>query len=344
MMKRSLIALCLAVASSGAIAKDFYVPSTISPEGKAFLTESFSLEAKNTVVIPALADIDGWKNYQRKADEAMVDTNKAIMAMYKPVISEAVIADVPVLDIKPQNWKDNGKVLVYTHGGAYTAYSAESTLSSSVPVANDTQLRVISVDYTLAPHAKFDVVTDQVIAVLDGLTKQGYKMSDIAIYGDSAGGGLAAGTVLKMRDKGMALPAAVVLWSPWADITETGDTYHTLKDAEPVYRYDLLLKPSADAYSEVKDQKNPYVSPVYGDYTKPYPPTLIQAGTKELFLSNAVRLYQAIDSNGGEAKLDVYEGMWHVFQAFSYDIPESKLARKKMAAFLDDKLVIIDPD
>ena len=80
-MKRSLIALCLAVASSGAIAKDFYVPSTISPEGKAFLTESFSLEAKNTVVIPALADIDGWKNYQRKADEAMVDTNKAIMAI-----------------------------------------------------------------------------------------------------------------------------------------------------------------------------------------------------------------------------------------------------------------------
>ncbi|MGR5080102.1 alpha/beta hydrolase [Photobacterium swingsii] len=342
MMKRSLIALCLAVACSGAIAKDFYVPSTISHKGQMFLNENFSLDAKNKVLTPALSDIEGWKHYQHKADDSMVETNKAIMALYKPIIVKAAMAGIPVLDIKPQNWKDNGKVLVYTHGGAYTAYSAESTLSSSVPVANDTRLRVISVDYTLAPHAKFDVITDQVIAVLEGLTKQGYKMSDIAIYGDSAGGGLAAGTVLKMRDKGLPLPAAVVLWSPWSDITETGDTYQTLKDAEPLYRYDLLLKPSADAYADVKDQKHPYVSPVYGDYTKPYPPTLIQAGTKELFLSNAVRLYQAIDSNGGEAKLDVYEGMWHVFQAFAFDIPEAKLARKKMVAFLNEKLVIND--
>nr|WP_185977007.1 alpha/beta hydrolase [Shewanella psychropiezotolerans] len=139
---------------------------------------------------------------------------------------------------------------------------------------------MISVDYTLAPHAKYDTITDQVISVIQGLTKQGYKMSDIAIYGDSAGGGLAAGL-------GMDLPAAVVLWSPWSDITDTGDSYHTLKDADPLYLYDLLLRPSAEAYAAKKDQKHPYVSPVYGDYSKPFPPTLIQAGTKELFLSDA---------------------------------------------------------
>jgi len=114
-----------------------------------------------------------------------------------------------------------------------------SSLASSVPVATDTGLRVLSIDYTLAPHEKYDTITDQVINVFQALVKQGYRMSDIAIYGDSAGGSLAAGTVLKMRAMGLELPAAVVLWSPWSDITETGDTYHTLKEHEPLYRYDL---------------------------------------------------------------------------------------------------------
>ncbi len=78
-------------------------------------------------------------------------------------------------------------------------------------------------------------MTDQVVRVFKVLNGEGFAMKDLAIYGDSAGGGLAAGTVLKLRDAGLGMPAAVVLWSPWADITETGDTYVTLKDAEPSY-------------------------------------------------------------------------------------------------------------
>ena len=163
-------------------------------------------------------------------------------------------------------------------------------------------------------------------------------MKDIAIYGDSAGGGLAAGSVLKMRDQGMGMPAAVVLWSPWSDITETGDTYVTLKHAEPSYIYENVLKPSANAYADPKDQKHPYVSPVYGDYTKGFPPTLIQGGTKEIFLSNFVRHYQALDAAGQTVKLDLYEGMIHVFMVAIPDSPESKLALSKVDAFLKEHL------
>jgi acetyl esterase/lipase len=227
---------------------------------------------------------------------------------------------------------------VYTHGGAYTLQSAESTLASSALVADRTGIRVISVDYTLAPHSKWKQTIAQVITVFNELKKQGYAMADIAIYGDSAGGGLAAGVVLKMRDEGMGMPVAVVLWSPWADITETGDTYETLKLAEPMYIYEKHLKHSADAYADPKDQKNPYVSPVYGDYTKGFPPTLIQGGTKEIFLSNFIRLYQALDSDGQKVKLDLYEGMSHVFQAFMPDTPESKRALGKVDAFLKQHL------
>ena len=110
------------------------------------------------------------------------------------------------------------------------------------------------------------------------------------------------------------MPAAVVLWSPWSDITETGDAYITLKDTDPTLFYPDSLSNAAAAYAAPADQTHPYVSPVYADYSLGFPPTLIQVGTKEIFLSNAVRHYQALDQAEQEVKLDLYEGMWHVFQ------------------------------
>ena len=170
-----------------------------------------------------------------------------------------------MLDIKPKGWKDNGKVLVHAHGGAYALYSAHSRLPSSVPAATATGLRVISVDYRVAPQGKWQQVTDEVLAVFAALGKEWYRPKDIAIYGESAGGALAAGSVLKMREQSQGMPAAVVLWSPWADITNTGDSAITLKDFEPTYLYEKHLRQAAAAYADPKDQKHPYVSPVYSD-------------------------------------------------------------------------------
>ena len=229
-------------------------------------------------------------------------------------------------------------MLIYTHGGAYTFFSARSSLGSAALVATHTGLRVISVDYTNPPRARWQEVTDQVVHVFRALTAQGFPMKNFAIYGDSAGGGLAAGAVLKLRDAGLGMPGAVVLWSPWADITETGDTYVTLKAAEPNYLYEKVLGPSADAYADREDQKHPYVSPVYGDFRKGFPPTLIQGGTREIFLSNFVRLYQALDTAGQSVTLDIYEGMPHVFQVKAPQSPEAVTALRKMDAFLKQQL------
>jgi acetyl esterase/lipase len=222
---------------------------------------------------------------------------------------------------------------VYIHGGAHTFHSAHSTLPISALVADATARRVISIDYTVAPQAKWQQASDQVLAVLQALEPE-VKIGDIALFGDSAGGALAAGSALKMRDKGMAMPAAIVLWAPWADITDRGDSATTLKHADPSYLYDKHLKPAADAYAAPRDQKNPYVSPVYGDFSKGFPPTLIQGGTREIFLSHFVRLYRAIDSAGGVAVLDLYEGMTHVFQPAIPDAPEGKACVAKMDKFL----------
>jgi acetyl esterase/lipase len=314
------------------------VPDTISAEARQYLE---SLPDPATLpASPAADDFAGWKRAWEAGETASEPKVAATLKRYDPTVKQRKLGGVTVLDIKPKGWKDNGKVLVHAHGGAYTLYSAHSRLQSSVPAADATGLRVISIDYTLAPVAKWEKVTDEVLAVFDGLQKEGYKLKDIAIYGESAGGALAAGSVLKMRDKGLGMPAAVVLWSPWADITNRGDSAVTMKSFDPVYIYDRQLKSSADAYADPKDQKHPHVSPVYGDYTQGFPPTLIQGGTRELFLSHFVRQYRAIDSAGGTAILDLYDGMPHIFQLRPEmaDAPETATALKKMAKFLKQHL------
>lgn len=314
------------------------VPDTVSSEARKYLE---SLPDPATLPAwPAPDDLAGWKRAWQAGEAASEPNVQATLKRYEPRIAERKLGGVPVLDIKPKGWKDSGKVLVHAHGGAYTMYSARSRLPSSVPAAEATGLRVISVDYTVAPLAKWPQVTDQVLAVFAGLQKEGHKLRDIAIYGESAGGGLAAGSVLKMRDQGLGMPAAIVLWSPWSDVANRGDSALTLKNFEPTYLYDRHLKPAADAYADPKDQRHPHVSPVYGDFTKGWPPTLIQGGTKEIFLSHFVRHYRAIDAAGGVAVLDLYDGMPHVFQIRPQlaDAPETKAAMKKMSAFLNKHL------
>ncbi len=313
-----------------------HIPATVSEKAAAIIRMIPDPSLKPAV--PAHDDIKAWIAIQSVMDADGIKRSKPLVDKLGPIVTEMKLGGVPVLDIKPRNWKDSGKVMVYTHGGAYTLFSAYSTLGSAALMAETTGLRVISIDYTLAPHARWQQITDQVVSVFKALREQGYAMKDMAIYGDSAGGSLAAGSVLKMRDKGMGMPAAVVLWSPWSDITDTGDTYFTLQRADPTYFYDKHLKHSADAYADPQDQKHPYVSPVYGDYTKGFPPTLIQGGSKEIFLSNFIRHYQALDTAGQIVKLDIYEGMIHVFQAALAGTPESKTALGKVDAFLKQYL------
>ena len=256
-----------------------------------------------TFVVPSSDDLKGWQKLNQQLSPMFIQMSQPIVDSYQPNITATKIGDVNVLDIKPKDWRDNGKVLVYLHGGGYTFLGANSTLGNAATVANSTGLRVISVDYSLAPSSKWNQTTDEVVSVIQALKDQGYSLDDIAMYGDSAGGGLVAGSVLKMRDEGVGMPAALVLWSPWTDVTGVGDTYFTLKNADPFLSNDLTDKNMAGAYANPSDQKNPYVSPVYGNFSNGFPPTLIQGGTKEMLLSDFVRLYQASGSSRNPSQI-----------------------------------------
>ena len=192
-----------AMSSSGD--RDIYVPSTISPEAQQVIrvlqeTKPYTREFPN-----ADADLEIWRQAQDAIEAGMVEGAEKAVADNRVTVIEATLGGVPVLDIRPENWTDNGNVLVYTHGGGYFAFSAYTTLPSSAKMTRATGLRVISVDYTLTPHARWDEIQEQVMSVFEALLAEGYAVDDIAIYGDSAGGGLAASTVLNLRDRGMGL-------------------------------------------------------------------------------------------------------------------------------------------
>jgi len=313
-----------------------YVPDTISPEWGAFLLEKGQGRDRQ---VPAPNDVEGWKALQRANDEAKEPSADKKAAAFGVTFKEISIAGIPVIEVIPAKLASTKKIAVYTHGGAYVLNSAKAVIESAMFFAAETGLRVLAVDYTLAPHSKWQDTIEDVIGVFKALANQGYAPGDIVLYGDSAGGGLAAGVTLKMRDLGMDMPAALVLWSPWADISETGDTYVTLRDAEPFFTYEHVLGPAALAYADAKDHKNPYVSPVYGEFGQGFPPTLIQGGTKEIFLSNFIRLYQALDQAGQTVKLDIYEGMPHVFVPIMPESAESQAAIAKVRAWVLEYLM-----
>jgi len=150
------------------------IPDTISPEAQAFL---------RTLTDPALMpafpepdDIEGWQKRQAAAEANGKALSEPLLQRYEHTVTEARLGGVPVLDIRPGNWKDNGKVLVYTHGGAHTMFSAASSLGRPVVAAHETGLRVISIDYTLAPHAKYDQMSDQVVVAIQALLKDGQRL------------------------------------------------------------------------------------------------------------------------------------------------------------------------
>ena len=317
----------------------FRIPETIS-EPAQNIWRTFTVEFRDSIVPPEnLNDSEAWQTTFEFYDNFFAEIFKDVVEELKPTLTEFEIGNVPVVDIKPQGWEDNGKVLIYIHGGFYTQLSPKSTFSLSVPIAEDTGLRVIAVDYTRAPFAQFEQVTDEVISVIEGVKNQGYEAGDIALFGDSSGGALAAGSILKMQDLWLEEPGALVLLSALSDITETGDSYVTLKDEEPIVNYDLQVEPSAQVYAPSLDDKlNPYVSPVYGDYSQGFPPTLIQGGAKEIFLSNMLRHARVLEQAGVNVELDIYDGMWHNFLVY-WRLPESQLGRNKIVEFLEENFL-----
>lgn len=333
---RTSTAVLLCLTPGAAMAGDAVpFPSTISPEARA-VVEFLEKAGLKQIVAPAPGDVAGWKALHDAQEKALEEPNRVVLAQTGGSVTEDTIGGVPVLDIRPRGWTDDGRVVVYVHGGGFTLFSARSMAGLGALVAQASGMRVISVDYTNPPAVQWDTVQAQVGAVLKGLSDRGTAPARTALFGDSAGGNLVIRAVLNLQEQGRAIPAAVLLFSPWADLTNSGDTAITLPAADPTLSYDGFLANAARAYAGTLELNDPRVSPLHAGFAKGFPPTLIQDGTRTILLSDSVRTYRALKAAKADATIDLYEGMWHVFQGAP--APEAAAALASAGDFLRQHL------
>jgi epsilon-lactone hydrolase len=239
-------------------------------------------------------------------------------------------AEITVAGIEPRH------VVLYFHGGVYVISDAFLAAGLASQIGRRTHARVISVDYRLAPEHPYPAAVDDALAAYEALLDDGVAPSDIAFAGDSAGGGLAIATLLNARDHGLPRPAAAFVMSPYVDLTLTGTTMETKRDVDPLLSRELLQPRVAD-YAHGHDAALGLISPVFADLTG-LPPLIIQAGSHEVLLDDAVRLARGAATADVEVTLDITPGVPHVFQAYSAMLDEATIALDKAGALLSAHL------
>lgn len=316
----------------------FYVPVSLSEDTSVALRQYY-LGLSQTPTLSKPQSIEESDAIVSFVEQMQTPLSDQLLSTLSATVDEDTVGGVSVLRIKPKICDNSLAPLVYVHGGGWVLGSARSTAGTPALIGNATKREVISIDYTLAPRANFETVTDEVLSVWNALIVDGRDTATIGLLGDSAGGNIILSSTLKMRDQGVALPGALWVLSPPTDLTFSGETMYTVGTLDPALGVEQMpwLR---EAYVAEGDPRNPYASPLYGDFTQPFPPTLIQGGTRELLLSDFVRQYQAIRSGGHEAILDLYEGMPHVFQVFLAATWEGRTAIDRAAAFFNSHLAI----
>lgn len=322
--------------------QSYSIPKSLSEGAQgtlSFFNQFHASTGKKLFSVPESGNADDFKarHESNETDAYTVGLNEDVKKQYEPTIRPIQIGDVSVLEITPKNWAPNNAALVYLHGGGFVLNSAVTQLIGAVPMADMTGMKVYIPDYTVAPVAKHNEILAQVASVLDGLEEQGLDMRNVGIYGDSAGANLAITSTLHRRDLGKSMPGAVVSMSGWLDVTGSSDLYGILEPQDPILS-DLALKNCALAYAPADKHQDPYVSPVFADYTKGWIPTLLQVGTKDMLLGDSTRLHQKLTDAGQTSELDIYEGMWHDFAVFASQLPESQKALLRAANFFKAQL------
>ena len=228
-------------------------------------------------------------------------------------------------------WKNDKATILYFHGGAYSMGSAQTHLGLTGMLSELCGLRVLSVDYRLAPEHPFPAAIDDAVSAYLWLLQQGVPAESIVVGGDSAGGGLTFATMIELKNKRVQLPAAVFTISPWVDLAHTGETIATKADVDPMFTKSGMIY-MAKLYADDTDMCSPLISPLYADL-RGLPPVLIHVGTSEMLLSDSRRMADALKRAGVDCVLKEWEDLFHVFHSVVY-IPESRMANEEIASFI----------
>jgi acetyl esterase/lipase len=239
-------------------------------------------------------------------------------------------AEITVDGVEPRH------VVLYFHGGVYVIGDAFLAAGLASQVGRRTHAKVISVDYRLAPEHPYPAAVDDALAAYEALLDNGIAPSEIIFAGESAGGGLAIATLVNARDHGLPLPAAAFVMSPYVDLTLAGATMETKRDVDPLLSRDLLQPRVAD-YTGGQDAALGLISPLFADLSD-LPPLIIQAGSHEVLLDDALRLARQAAIADVDVTLDITPRVPHVFQGFSAMLEEATAALDRAGQLLSARL------
>jgi epsilon-lactone hydrolase len=315
-------------------ARSVPVPSTVSPQMAKIIGAPLRTGWN---VLPKTGE--EWKPV---ADAGAAATIKNIPGMTERLhvkVEKTVIDGVRAFIVTPETIppENRNRLLIHVHGGCYVLNPGEAALPEALFMAGFGHFKVIAVDYRMPPEAYFPAALD------DGLTvyKNAIKTTDpknVAIFGSSAGGALTLEMILKAKQDGVPLPGAIAPGTPMSDVTKIGDSFVTNAMLDNVLvSPDGFCDAGTKVYANGHDLRDPLLSPVYGDMHG-FPPTILTSGTRDLLLSNTVRVHRKLRQAGVEAALQVFEGQSHA-QFYRDDTsPEAKDAFEEIAGFFDKHL------
>jgi epsilon-lactone hydrolase len=308
-------------------ARQIPIPKSISPEAQAALAMGLFTAPE----YPSLEDVAAWRHLIAVQDEAMV----AVFAEWKDIdtadVDELTIAGVPVYKVTPLGADPTDpRIYLDIHGGGFTQGRGECCRLLAMYNAQSLGKTVWSIDYRMPPEHPFPAALDDCVEVYRELLDEN-PPEKIAVGGGSAGGNLAAALVLRARDEGLPLPACLVMLSPAVDLNESGDSFETNMGIDSVLTASLM--PAHLLYAGGHDLSDPYISPLFGDFTKGFPPTFISSGTRDLLLSNAVRMHRALRKAGVWADLHILEAAPH--GGFMTGTPEDRELDEEVRKFLE---------
>ena len=281
------------------------VPQHLSEAAQAVLTPV----GAEGIQYPALDDLDGWRDLIAQLNAMALEWMTEHAPQIAVDIEEIDVGDVGVYVITPVDASPaDRRTFLYVHGGGLIVNAGERCRLMGLDAVRQSRVPTWAVDYRMPPDHPYPTPVSDCVAAYRALLAE-HRPEEIVIGGDSAGANLAAAAILRGRDEGLPLPAAAVLISPQLDLTESGDSFATNLGVDNVLGKSLM--PSNLLYADGHDLSHPYLSPLFGDFSLGFPPTVLTAGTRDLFLSNAVRMHRRLRSAGIDAELHVLEAAPH---------------------------------
>lgn len=311
------------------------VPNTASPELQALIAAPYRVPNWNANPKSAAE----WKELINRLAAAGATVQKGIREKLGITMEASTIGGVKVFVLTPKEIPpaNRNRLLVNVHGGGYVYGPGESGTAEAALMAAYGGFKVIAIDYRMPPDYPYPAAMDDAMAVWKEVIKM-QNPRNMAIFGTSTGGGMTLAMILRAKQEGLALPAAIAPGTPWSDLTETGDTYKTNEWLDNVLvSYNGYLRHAAELYANGHDLKDPQLSPIYGDFTG-FPPAILTSGTRDLFLSLTVLTHRKLRRAGVEADLQVFEGMSHAQYNFDPFVPEAKEVFTEIASFFDKHL------